>query len=290
MGRDLYDALPAARGLYERANAALGFDLAKLCFDGPEDELSDTAACQPGVLVTSLAALEALKAKDADAAKADFAAGLSLGEYTALVFAGAIAFEDAVRLVRDRGLFMKEAAETSPGAMASVLGMSREDVMAVVASSCQEKGTLVAANFNSPGQTVLSGTPEAIDCAADLAKERGAKRVVKLAVTVASHSPLMEPAVERLKEALDRAEFRAPQVPVVSNVSARAVGSADEVRDLLSLQLTSPVLWEDSMRFLIGEGMTEAVEVGPGRVLSGLLARIDNGVATRNVGSLADLE
>jgi [acyl-carrier-protein] S-malonyltransferase len=290
MGRDLYDAVPAARRVYETANEVLDMDLAKLCFDGPEQDLNDTAACQPAVLVTSIAALEALKASDPAAATADVTAGLSLGEYTALVLAGSLAFEDAVRLVRKRGLFMKEAGEQNPGAMASVLGMDREAVMELVAAGCREKGVLVAANFNSPQQVVLSGAPEAVECAAEMARERGAKRVVRLAVTGAFHSPMMQPAADKLAAELAETEFREPTIPLVSNVSARYVSGPDEVRDLLALQLTSPVLWEDSMRFMVSEGMTEAIEVGPGRVLAGLLARTDRSVAVRNVRSTGDLE
>jgi len=289
MGKDLCEAVPAAREVYERASVAAGLDLARLCFDGPEAELNDTAVCQAAVLVTSIAALEAWKARQgADAARADFTAGLSLGEYTALVYARSIAFEDAVRLVRQRGIFMKEAAEQNPGTMLTLLGMEREAVLDLVAA-CQGKGTLVAANFNSPGQIVLSGSVAAIDAAEAEAKSRGAKRAVRLAVSGAFHSPLMEPAAARLRAELARTAIQAPVIPLVSNVTAGYVTTADEVRDLLSRQLTSPVLWEDSMRFMIGEGMTEAVEVGPGRVLAGLLAKIGRNVAAKNIGSLADL-
>jgi [acyl-carrier-protein] S-malonyltransferase len=289
MGRDLYEAVPAAREVYDRANAVLDFDLAAVCFAGPEEKLNDTAVCQAAVLVTSLAALAALRDRDPAAARADAAAGLSLGEYTALCFAEAIGFEDAVRLVRRRGLLMKEAGEQNPGAMVSVIGLDRNAVMEVVAA-CKDSGVLTAANFNSPLQVVLSGTAGSVDCAATLAEERGARRVIRLAVSGAFHSPLMEPAAATLREELADTEVRKPSTPVVSNVSARPVSSAEEVRDLLALQLTSPVLWVDSMRYLIGEGMTEAVEVGPGRVLSGLLAKTDRSVATRNVRSLADLK
>lgn len=291
MGKDFYDAVPAAREVYERANAALDVDVAKVCFDGPEEELNDTAVCQVAVLVTSLAALEALKAQcGEDAAKADMAAGLSLGEYTALAYAGAFQLEDAVRLVRQRGIFMKEAGEINPGTMLCLIGMSRDDVMEVIAAAGQDKGTLVAANFNSPGQIVLSGTAEAIGAAAEIANERNAKRVIPLTVSGAFHSPLMEPAADKLKAELAGIEIKDPAVPVVSNVAAKYVRSADEIRDLLVLQLTSSVLWEDSMRFMIAEGMTEATEVGPGRVLAGLLAKTDRSVATRNIGALADLD
>ena len=291
MGKDFCDEVPAAREIYERANAVLDIDVAKICFEGPEEELNDTGVCQVAVLVTSLAALEALKATcGEDAGKADMTAGLSLGEYTALAYAGAFEFEDAVRLVRQRGLFMKEAGEINPGTMLCLIGMSRDDVMEVIAAAGQDKGTLVAANFNSPGQIVLSGTAEAIEAAAEAATERNAKRVIPLTVSGAFHSPLMEPAAEKLKAELAQIEIKDPAVPVVSNVAAKYVQGADEIRDLLALQLTNSVLWEDSMRFMIFEGMTEATEVGPGRVLSGLLAKTDRSVAASNVGALADLE
>ena len=284
MGLDLYESVPAARAVYERANAASDIDIAKLCFEGPEDALNDTAVCQAAVLVTSIAALEALRAKDAPAADADMTAGLSLGEYTALVYAGAIEFEDAVRLVRQRGTFMKEAGELEPGGMVSVLGMTREAALELVAASCKDNGVLVAANFNSPGQVVLSGTVGAVERAAEIAKERGARRVIRLAVSGAFHSPLMQPAADKLRAELEKIEVRDPKVPLVANVSAKYVATGEEARDLLALQLTSSVLWEDSMRLMVADGMTEAVEVGPGRVLSGLLARIDRSVVTRNVG------
>lgn len=289
MGKDLHDRFPEARAVYAKANEALGFDLARLCFEGPEDEVNDTANCQAAVLVTSLAALAALRAQDGAAAKADMSAGLSLGEYTALVYAGAIRPEDAVRLVRQRGLFMKEASERNPGAMVSIIGLDREEAMEVVAA-CQDRGVLVAANFNSPRQVVLSGEVDAVECAERVAKEKGARRAVRLPVSGAFHSPLMEPAAEKLRAELERAPIREPAVPVISNVSAKPVGTAEEIRDLLALQLTSPVLWVGSMRYMIDDRMTEAVEVGPGRVLSGLLARTDRSVATRNVRSAADLD
>jgi len=288
MGRDLHDSVPAAREVYERANAAAGMDIARLCFEGPQAELDDTAVCQAAVLVTSIAALEALEAERGPA-EADMTAGLSLGEYTALVYAGAIGFEDAVRLVRQRGIFMKEAGQINHGGMVSIIGLSRDDVMKVVAA-CQGDGVLVAANFNSPGQVVLSGADGAVDRAAQVARERGARRAVRLPVSGAFHSPLMEPAREKLAAELGRTAIKAPRVPLVSNVSARYVTTAEEVRELLSKQLTCPVLWEDSMRFMIAEGMAEALEVGPGRVLSGLLAKTDRAVSVRNVGSAADLQ
>ncbi len=290
MGADLYHGVPAARDIYHRANAAAGMDIARLCFEGPEAELNETALCQMAILVTSVAALEALKARHGEpGARADMTAGLRLGEYTALVYAGALEFEDAVRLVRQRGAFMREASEKNPGAMLSVLGMSREAVTEVVAA-CREDGTLVSANFNSPGQIVLSGTKKAIGCAEAAARERGARRTVRLAVGGAFHSPLMDSAAEKLAEELKHTEIKDPKVPVVSNVSARCVTGPEEIRDLLALQLTSPVLWEDSMRFMISSGMSEALEVGPGRVLCGLLAKTDKNLTTKNVGSLADLE
>ena len=216
MGKDLYDAVPAAREIYERANAVLDIDIAKICFDGPDDELNDTAVCQAAVLVTSIAALEALKAKCGDgAAAADMAAGLSLGEYTALTYAGAIEFEDAVRLVRQRGTFMKEAGEVNPGTMLCLIGMSRENVAEVIASAGDDKGVLVAANFNSPGQIVLSGTRDAIDAAAQAATERNAKRVIPLTVSGAFHSPLMEPAAEKLEAELAAIEIKRRSIALV---------------------------------------------------------------------------
>ena len=292
MGRDLADNFPEIASLYQHADEIVGYDLSRLCFEGPEDQLNRTEISQPALFVTSAACLTALRAGKIAAPLAqlqpDFCAGLSLGEYTALCYAGAIRFEDAVRLVRQRGLFMKEAGEQNPGAMLTLLGMERGAVADLV-GACRDKGPLVAANFNSPGQIVLSGTVPAIEAAEALAKERGARRAIRLAVSGAFHSPLMEPAADKLRAELARTRIEAPALPLVSNVTARFVRSADEARDLLSRQLTSSVLWEDSMRFMIAEGVTEAVEVGPGRVLTGLLAKTDRNVATTNIGSLADL-
>ncbi len=290
MGRDLYESVPAARQVYEQANALLDMDLAKLCFEGPKEELDNTANCQAAILVTSLAALEALKARRGEAAaQADLAAGLSLGEYTALCFAGAIGFDDAVRLVRRRGLLMEAAGRENPGAMLAVLGMDREAVMGLVAGVPGDLGTLVVANFNAPGQNVLSGSVEAIDWAASAAPEQGARRAIKLAVSGAFHSPLMGPAAEKLKDALAKTEMHDPQTPVISNVSAKPVASGEEARDMLALQLTNSVLWDDSVRWMVAQGVTEAMEVGPGNVLKGLLGKIDGDVAVSNVGTLADL-
>jgi [acyl-carrier-protein] S-malonyltransferase len=290
MGRDLYESVPAARQVYEQANALLDMDLAKLCFEGPKEELDNTANCQAAILVTSLAALEALKARRGEAAaQADLAAGLSLGEYTALCFAGVIGFDDAVRLVRRRGLLMEAAGRENPGAMLAVLGMDREAVMGLVAGVPGDLGTLVVANFNAPGQNVLSGSFEAIDWAASAAPEQGARRAIKLAVSGAFHSPLMGPAAEKLKDALAKTEMHDPQTPVISNVSAKPVASGEEARDMLALQLTNSVLWDDSVRWMVAQGVTEAMEVGPGNVLKGLLGKIDGDVAVSNVGTLADL-
>jgi [acyl-carrier-protein] S-malonyltransferase len=290
MGRDLYESVPAARQVYEQANALLDMDLAKLCFEGPKEELDNTANCQAAILVTSLAALEALKARRGEAAaQADLAAGLSLGEYTALCFAGVIGFDDAVRLVRRRGLLMEAAGRENPGAMLAVLGMDREAVMGLVAGVPGDLGTLVVANFNAPGQNVLSGSVEAIDWAASAAPEQGARRAIKLAVSGAFHSPLMGPAAEKLKDALAKTEMHDPQTPVISNVSAKPVASGEEARDMLALQLTNSVLWDDSVRWMVAQGVTEAMEVGPGNVLKGLLGKIDGDVAVSNVGTLADL-
>lgn len=289
MCKDIYDAVPAAKQVFERAAEAAGFDLIKATFEGPDDVLNDTAVCQPAILAASIAALEAYKAtKGADAAVAQMTAGLSLGEYTALVYAGAIKFEDAVRLVRRRGIYMKEAGQINPGAMLSLLGPSRE-VAAEIVNAAKASGTIVAANFNSPGQIVLSGTVEAITAAEQIAKDKGCRRAIRLVVSGAFHSPLMEPAAEKLRAELARTEIADPQVPLVSNVTAKFVKTAAEVRELLSKQLTSSVLWEDSMVFMAQNGMQEAVEFGPGRVLSGLLAKTVKDIPATGVGSMADL-
>ncbi len=292
MGKDLYDAVPAARDLYAQASDILGLDLAKCCFEGPMAELTRTDVSQPAILVTSLAALEAVKARRPEwLADATGAAGLSLGEYTALVFAGVVTFAEAVWLVQQRGRFMQAAAEANPGTMASVLGLETAQVEAACAQARDEgHGTVIAANLNCPGQVVISGTKPAVEAASAKAKAMGARRVVPLSVAGAFHSPLMAPAQAQLKPALGDVLIARARVPVWSNVTAGPMQEPEEIRRLLGEQVVSAVRWEDAMRSMRAAGATRFVEVGPGRVLTGLLKKIDASAEARNVEKLADLE
>ena len=271
MGRELAEAFPAARQAFEQADAALGFSISKLCFEGPADDLQLTANTQPAILTVSAAAAAVLSEKGI---KPDFVAGHSLGEYSAYVAAGALRLADAVQLVRKRGIYMQEAVPVGQGAMAALLGLEGAAVEEVCRDASQ--GEVVSpANFNSPGQIVIAGAAAAVARAAELAKSRGAKRAVMLNVSAPFHCAMMQPAQDRLAVDLDAVEFKDPAVPVVNNADARLVRSAAEASDGLKRQVTSSVRWEQSMRVLLAEGVTLFVEVGPGKVLSGLMRQID---------------
>lgn len=288
MGRELAEACPEARAVFNRANAALGFDLAKLCFEGPAEELNRTSLCQPAILTVSIAALEAWRARGGAPAAAP-SAGLSLGEYTALVYAGAFTFEDAVRLVHLRGQFMEEAGRENPGGMVALLGMNRERLNDAL-EGANEFGVAEIANLNCPGQVVVSGSLAAIEWLVKNAKNFQAERAIRLKVSGAFHSRLMASASEKLSKALSAVPIYQLRAPVVSNVTGKYITSVAEIRDLLVRQLTSPVLWEDSMRFLAASGVERFVEVGPGKVLCGLLAKIDPTLKARSLEVPADIE
>jgi [acyl-carrier-protein] S-malonyltransferase len=286
MGRWLYDSVPAARRLYERAREVLGYDLAQLCFTGPSEKLDSTIVSQPALFVTSLAALEALRDRSPDVVLAcEGTAGLSLGEYTALVFSGAMSFEDGLEVVQRRGQAMQAASDATPSGMVSILGLEREQVESVC-EQARSQGLLQVANLLCPGNIVVSGANAACEKAAELAGEMGAMKTVPLPVAGAFHTELMRPADEALAEVLAGIELRRPEILVVSNVDARPHDLPEEIRELLVRQVVTPVLWEDSMRFLIGEGFDQFYEVGPGRVLRGLLRRIDRKLSCQSV--LAD--
>jgi [acyl-carrier-protein] S-malonyltransferase len=285
MGRALAQASAEARAVFARARETLGFDIARLCFEGPAEELNRTSACQPAILTVSVAALEAWQAQGGDG-RAAACAGLSLGEYTALVYAGAMAFEDAVRVVRLRGQFMEEAGQQNPGGMITLLGLER-DRLAPALERASEHGVAQAANLNCPGQIVIAGSNSALEWLSAHVKDFGAQRAIRLKVSGAFHSKLMAPASDRLARALADVAVSHPRVPVVSNVTATYVRDAAEVRRLLVSQLTCPVLWEDSMRFLLAQGLRRFVEVGPGKVLTGLLGRIEPGAQGLNIDTPA---
>jgi [acyl-carrier-protein] S-malonyltransferase len=274
MGKTIAEKYPAAKELYSEAAEILGYDLAKICFEGPAEELDTTVKSQPAIFVTSLAALEMLRAESPDAVLAcEMVAGLSLGEYTALVFSGALSFEDGLRVVQRRGEAMQAAADATPSGMVSALLLEREQVEAVCKEASQA-GPLYIANYLCPKNTVVSGVNAACEKAAELIEKTGGK-AVPLAVAGAFHTDIMKPADARLSEALRGVALKEPEIPLVSNVDARVHRSPDEIRQLLVRQVVSPVLWEDSMRAMLKAGITQFYEIGPGRVLKGLLKRID---------------
>ncbi|MBQ4143061.1 MAG: ACP S-malonyltransferase [Thermoguttaceae bacterium] len=283
MGKVLYDTLPAAKALFDKADEILGYSLTDLCFNGPMEQLSTTAVSQPALYVTSLAALESLKMSAPEAVEAcSAAAGLSLGEYTALVFAGVMSFEDGLRVVQRRGQAMQEAADATPSGMVSLLGPEVEVVEELCAKARGEE-ILQVANLLCPGNTVVSGTRDACARVVALAEETGAARAVPLAVAGAFHTPIMRPADEKLAEVLAGVQIAAPSIPVISNVDVEVHTEADDIRATLVRQLLSPVQWEKTMRKLIADGYDTFYEVGPGRVLRGLMKRIDRKMPCQGV-------
>lgn len=287
MGKELAEHFPVARETFAEANEALGFDLQGLCFNGPEEELRLTANTQPCTLTVSIAALRVLRAEVGWAA--DYLAGHSLGEFSALVAAEAMSFGDAVRMVRLRGEFMQEAVPVGAGGMAAVLGLERAQVEELCQRAAQGE-VLTPANFNSPGQIVISGNLKAVERGIAVAQEMGAKRAVPLPVSAPFHSSLMESAGQRLEAELARVEINELTTPVVTNVEAEPNTSKERVRDLLVRQVSSPVRWEDSMNRMIELGTERFVEIGPGRVLLGLLRRIDGSREQFHLEDLASLE
>lgn len=287
MGKDAYDSIPASRQAYDRADEVLGFPLTDLIFNGPEAELKKTANTQPALLTTSVALYEAFKSKGI---QPDYVAGHSLGEYSALVVAGVLSFDDAVAIVRARGQFMEEAVPGGQGAMAAVLGAEREALSALCESVSADIGPVELANINCPGQIVISGSSEGVSAVAERGKEAGAKRVIPLEVSGPFHSSLMKSASAKLSDALQNLSWNDAKVPVVANVTAKAVTDAEQIRTLLVEQVHSPVLWEDSIRWLIEHGVDTFVEIGSGTVLAGLIKKIDRSVRVISINSLAALE
>jgi len=292
MGAELVSQSAAAKGIFQQADEALGFSLSGLCFSGPEEELRLTANTQPAILTASMAVYAALQEKVPDF-RPDFVAGHSLGEYSALCAAGTLSFADAVRTVRSRGQFMEEAVPAGQGAMAAVLGMERELLHSVCQSVSQEGHPVQLANLNSPGQIVISGSAEGVRLAGEKAKENGAKRVLPLNVSGPFHSSLMEPAAQKLSAVLSGIQVTDAAIPVVANVTARPVEKAEEIVDSLVKQVASPVLWEDSVQWMVEQGVTTFVEIGPGKVLAGLIKKIapaDTAIyAVQDLASLEEL-
>jgi [acyl-carrier-protein] S-malonyltransferase len=286
MGRELVENFGLARQIFEEADDTLHFSVSGLCLKGPEEALKLTENTQPAVLTTSVAALKVLQAEKGIVPQ--FAAGHSLGEYSALVASGGLAFPQAVKIVRLRGKFMQEAVPVGEGTMAAVLGMEGEQVEKL----CQEVSSgevLAPANFNSPGQIVIAGHAKAVERAIERVKQEG-KKAVLLPVSAPFHCSLMKPAGERLRRALEEVSVNDLKIPVITNVEAEANLSKDRVKELLVAQVSSPVRWEESMRKMIGKGIEQVLEIGPGKVLSGLMKRIDSRVETKNVEDLKTLK
>ena len=286
MGKELADNYPVARQTFDEADEALGYKLSELCFEGPEEKLKLTEITQPAILTASVAAWRVLQEKGL---KPDFVAGHSLGEYSAHVAAGTLAFADAVRTVRNRGQYMQEAVPVGVGAMAAIIGMASDKVSEIAADAAQGE-VCQAANINSPEQIVISGNANAVERAIKLAHERGAKKAVSLPVSAPFHCSLMQPAQDRLAADLAALTFQNPSCPVVSNVDAAVVASAEAARAALIRQVTGTVRWEPSVRLLIERGTSLFIEVGPGKVLWGLMRQIDRSKTCATVGDEASLQ
>ncbi|NOS68709.1 MAG: ACP S-malonyltransferase [Verrucomicrobia bacterium] len=284
MGRDLATTFPIAKTWFDRANVALGYDLASICFNGPDSELTKTENAQPGIFLVSWVAFQLLKER-VPSLQFHATAGLSLGEFTALTAAGAMSFEDGLRVVRQRGRFMQEACDSTKGGMAAVIGLDETPTREV----CAEAG-VVLANLNCPGQLVISGEVEKILKAVDLAKARGAKRAIPLPVAGAYHSPLMAGAQPKLEAELAKAKLSTPAVPVISNVTAQPHTTVDQITARMIEQVTSSVQWEKSMRYLLAQGFTRFIELGPGAALTGFMKRIGTGVQMLNLSDVGSLE
>ena len=287
MGRELSEAFPSARRIFEQADDALGFPISRLCFEGPEEDLKLTENTQPAILTCSIAVLAVLEERGIKAV--DYVAGHSLGEYSALVAAGALDFADAVRLVRKRGGYMQEAVPAGVGAMAAFVMLPPKKLEGILADAAQGE-VVSAANLNSPAQVVIAGNAGAVERAMELAKEAGARRVVRLVVSAPFHCALMKPAQDRLAPDLDSTEFRDLTVPLVNNFAATEVRTALEARQGLKEQVPNPVRWEESIRYLASQGVEHFVEVGAGKVLTGLLRGIDRSLRGSNVEDLKTLE
>jgi [acyl-carrier-protein] S-malonyltransferase len=278
MGRDLYQDFGAAKTVFDQADEALGFALSRLCFDGPEDELRQTINAQPAIVTTSFACLEASR-EMVELPPASYVAGHSLGEYTALVAAGVLDFATAVYLARERGRLMHEAGQLTPGGMAAIIGLDE----APLSELCAETGARIA-NINCPGQIVISGAEENLNQTVELAKSRGAHRAIPLQVSGAFHTPLMQPAVDGMAQAIAELEFNDPTTPIIGNTTARPLTTARSVKEELLNQLCNCVQWQRSVEYMVGDGVSAFIEIGPGKVLAGLIKRIDRNVKILNIG------
>lgn len=285
MGKELYENCEVSKKIFDEADGALGFEISKLCFEGSKEELDKTENTQPAILTTSIAALKALEAKGI---KGDMAAGLSLGEYSALVYSGAFKFDDAVRLVKKRGKFMQEAVPQGVGAMAAVLGLD-DDVVKEVCAKASEYGIVEPTNFNCPGQIAIAGEVKAVEKAAEIAKEAGARRVVMLQVSGPFHTSMLKPAAEKLAVELENVHIKDLGLPVITNVTGDYIDSKNSVKGLLRKQVMSSVLWEATIRKMLADGVDTFIELGPGKTLSGFVKKIDRTVKVFNVEDINSL-
>ncbi|MBM7623822.1 ACP S-malonyltransferase [Sporohalobacter salinus] len=286
MGAELVKNYSIAKDIFQAADEALGFEISKLCFEGPADKLKRTENTQPAILTMSIAAYEILKKKGI---QPDMVAGHSLGEYSALVAAGALDFKSAVKLVHKRGQFMEEAVPAGKGAMGAVIGLKRDGVEEVVKEGSQF-GTVELANYNTPIQTVISGSKEAVEKTLELAEDAGAKKTVLLNVSGPFHSSLMKPASERLAAELEKVEISQPDLPIIANVTADYVETSDEIKKALIDQLSGSVYWVDTIKQMINDNVNKVIEVGPGRTLKGFMRRIDRSIEALNVRDLSSLD
>lgn len=285
MGKDIYEAFKESKAVFDRADEILGFSLTKLCFEGPIEELTKTINCQPAILTASIAALEALKTADSFQRSAvSYTAGLSLGEYAALIASGVMSFEDGLRLVRKRSELMEETAKKHPGKMSAILGLGRKELEEICRNASCE-----IANLNCPAQVVISGKREAVDKAKEEALFKGAKRAIDLEVSGAFHSSLMREAAVNFSDFLKKFNLENSSIPVISNVTARPQQNKEEIAQNLIKQIFSPVLWEDSIRFIAAQGVKTFYEIGPGNVLKGLLRKINPELNVVNIGKKEDL-
>lgn len=288
MGKDIYSQTSEAREVYNRANEILDFDLSDICFNGKQEELNKTSICQPAILVTSIAILRAFKARSNGDVSCHAAAGLSLGEYTALVFTNSISFEDALQLVYKRGQFMQEACDKEKGSMASIIGLEEARVEEIC-KEAKQYGEICAANYNSPEQIVISGKEEAVKKAMAIAKEKGARAVIPLKVSGAFHSTLMSPASSKLAKEIEKINVSKAEIPVMTNTNAKYISEPDDIKSSLIKQLDNPVRWSHSIQNLIDDGIEEFYEIGPGKVLSNLLRKIDKTKKIKNIDKYESL-
>jgi [acyl-carrier-protein] S-malonyltransferase len=286
MGRDLYDSSDSARAVFKQADEALGFPLSQLCFNGPDDELRQTINAQPAIVTISLALLSAIRNSDGskNLPAPAFVAGHSLGEYTALAAAGVVDFATAIYLTRERGRLMHQAGLENPGGMAAIIGLDE----ASLADICTQSGTKIA-NFNCPGQLVISGDKDSLNRAMKLAEDKGARRVMPLQVSGAFHTHCMQPAADSLAEIIAAISFAAPQVPIIANTTAGEITTAEMVKEELLSQLCNSVLWQRSIEYMINNGVSTFIEIGPGKVLSGLIKRINKDVKTINISDIESI-